>query len=445
MAKKIQECYRYYLRRRFGRAQRHAIIIRRMLESRCAAAIQAMVRARLARRRFAVEKALLVVKQSHKMLLDRALHYEGYHKRVFWYKTKTETDILYEDYYMLVERTGYNPPLCVVEENIKEIAQRIIDREAELATRLQARWRGIVVRRYLAVYKVEVTRAREIMAACTFRIQRQWRGYLGRRKASEFRVHLVKVNLMDEYQTERFRKAEKHLIARENFKMRAHYTKERQEERSARFTGLTNPKLHDGMKMKAYFESSYGETDAKDTMDEFMENVLMRKERDDAAELAKKERAEGVRVKQESHLGLRLYFEDEMRERREGIIKRLTKERPIRRVASMLLEHNAKGIKYQYPETCNADPMAILKEDIVVREVRRDKSGRRIRNTDEIAELNSFAPEQGNNSKGKEAKEPVKRGRRRRGAVTIETIEAKKKQASLTQDVNDQFSIIDNF
>ena len=38
---------------------------------------------------------------------------------------------------MLIERTGFNPPTCQVEENIKEIAQRILDREAELATRMQ--------------------------------------------------------------------------------------------------------------------------------------------------------------------------------------------------------------------------------------------------------------------------------------------------------------------
>ena len=47
-----------------------------------------------------------------------------------------------------------------------------MEREAELATRVQSRWRGIVVRRYLSVYKLEVTRAREIIAACVFRIQR---------------------------------------------------------------------------------------------------------------------------------------------------------------------------------------------------------------------------------------------------------------------------------
>ncbi|GMI46500.1 hypothetical protein TrCOL_g10357 [Triparma columacea] len=428
MAKKIQECYRYYLRRRYGRAQRHAIIIRRMLEKRCAAAIQAMVRARLARRRFVVEKALLVIKEAHKMLVNRALHWEGYHKRVFWYKTKTELAVLNEDYYMLVERTGFNPPLCVVEENICEIAKRIKDREYELACRLQARWRGIVVRRYLNVFKLEKTRAREIMAGCTFRLQRQWRGYLGRKRAALIRRGLKNDKLMDQYQTERFEKAEKLLIERENFKMKAHYTKERQEERSARFTGLTNPKMFDGKKMKAYFESSYGETNAKDTMDEFMENVFERKARDADLALEKHDRAESVRVMQSKDPLLHKYFDDEMRERREGIIKKLTKERPIRRVGKLLAQHNKKNIKFEYPQSCYNDPMAIIREDLIVKEVRRDKHGRRVRDTNDKAELLKFKEElEQKQFKENEKKFKSKFGTRRAG-VTIETIETDKAQ-----------------
>jgi hypothetical protein len=393
-----------------------------MLEKRCAAAIQAMVRARLARRRFVVEKALLVIKEAHKMLVNRALHWEGYHKRVFWYKTKTELAVLYEDYYMLVERTGFNPPLCVVEENICEIAKRIVDREHELACRLQARWRGIVVRRYLNVFKLEKTRAREIMAGCTFRLQRQWRGYLGRKRAALVRRGLKNDKLMDQYQTERFIQAEKLLVDRENFKMKAHYTKERQEERSARFTGLTNPKMHDGKKMKAYFESSYGEMDAKDTMDEFMENVFERKARDADLAQEKHDRAESVRIMQSKDPLLHKYFEDEMRERREGIIKKLTKERPIRRVGKMLAAHNKKNIKFEYPQSCYNDPMAIIREDLIVKEVRRDKYGRRVRDTAEKEELLRFKKEKEQKQLEENEKKYKSKFGTRRGGITIETI-----------------------
>lgn len=203
--------------------------------------------------------------------------------------------------------------------------------------------------------------------------------------------------------------------------MMAAYTKERQEEKSARYTGLTNPKMFDGKKMRAFHESSYGDDSVTQLMHEYMDNVTMRKERDDDLAAKKRERAEWVRVEQSKDPGKHLYYEEEMRQRREGIIKRLTNERPIRRAASMLMEHNKKGIKFEYPKACYNDPMKILKEEIVVREVRRDKAGKRIRSSAEKAELEKYK---------KHEEEPVKKGKqgRRRGGITIGTIEAAKEQ-----------------
>ena len=462
MAKKIQLNYRYYLRRCHGRAQRHAILVRRMLEGRCAAAIQSMVRGRLGRRRYVVEKSLVVVKSAHVMLVDRALHGKDYTKRVFWYKTATELAILYKDYYQLVERTGYNPPICTVEENINEIARRILEREAELVTRVQVsgggggggggmgtegtvvrfpslpeppfccpflillrrprpplslsspfaftarrtaakltrcaslfaaecgifavalqkqecwsiasfyfsltlsashflppylfplppspffslkcRWRGIVVRRYLNVYRLEVARAREILGGCAYILQRVYRGCLGRKRAHAARAGSINARLLDQYQTERFEKAEKLEKDRQNFKMKVHYTKERQEEKTARFTGLSNPKLHGGLKMKAFAESSYGSDSVQVLMDDFMEDVTARKERDDGLEAEKRLRGEYVRKEQEKDPGLRKYFDEEMRQRREGIIEKLTSSRPILSVGKMIMEHNRRKI-----------------------------------------------------------------------------------------------------
>ena len=53
--------------------------------------------------------------------------------------------VLYEYYCVLVERTGFAPPLHVVEDNIVEIAKRIMEWEAELVTRVQSQWRGVFV------------------------------------------------------------------------------------------------------------------------------------------------------------------------------------------------------------------------------------------------------------------------------------------------------------
>lgn len=102
-----------------------------------------------------------------------------------------------------------------------------------------------------------------------------------------------------------------------------------------------------------------------------------------------------------------------MRERREGIVKKLTNSRPIRNVGKMLMEHNAKKIVYKYPDNCYSDPMAILMEEIVVREnIRRDENGKRIRTKDELEELKKF------DVRSKEALA------KRRGGITIGTITA---------------------
>ena len=408
MSIKLQRCYRYYLARRYGRAQRHAIIIRNMLEARCCKAIQAMARGRMARRRAVVEVALVVIKKANNLLLERALNPKLYQKRVFWYKTKTELSMIYGDYYVLVERTGHTPPVCVVEENIKEIARRIIEREGQLATRVQARWRAICVRRYITVFRLEVCRAREIVCASVFRIQRVFRGWKGRKKKHFTVVQKLKARLLDEYQTERFKKGEKVAIKGASEKLRAYYTKERQEERSARMTGLVNPKLSDGKKMKAFHESSYGYDSVQQLMDDFMEDVTARKERDDALEAEKRQRAEWVMIEQNKGLGQKHYFEDEMVARREGIVKRLTKERPIRNVAAMLMGHNSKGIKFQYPNVCYSDPLSILKEEIVVSTIRRDANGRRLRSDEELEELKKYD-----------------KSNVRRGGVTIESMRDK--------------------
>ncbi|CAN0533562.1 unnamed protein product, partial [Ectocarpus sp. 12 AP-2014] len=89
------------------------------------------------------EKWLRVVKKAHRLLIKHALDHYPHRKRVFWYKNEAEERQLYADYRMLVLRTGFRPPRIVVEQNIREIATRVLEREAELVRRIQARWRGL--------------------------------------------------------------------------------------------------------------------------------------------------------------------------------------------------------------------------------------------------------------------------------------------------------------
>mmetsp|Transcript_36145 Transcript_36145/g.53921 ORF Transcript_36145/g.53921 Transcript_36145/m.53921 type:complete len:273 (-) Transcript_36145:1392-2210(-) len=137
---RLQRTYRQYLARQFGRAQRYAVLIEKMIKFKCATVIESLLRSGMAKRRFKVELALRVIKNSRPMLMERALDGKIHKKRVFWYKSKEELDVLFKSYYMLVERMGFHPPLFEVEENIIIIAKRIVDREAEIVTRVQSRY-----------------------------------------------------------------------------------------------------------------------------------------------------------------------------------------------------------------------------------------------------------------------------------------------------------------
>jgi hypothetical protein len=393
MIVKIQKFYRAYLARCYGRAARHAILIARMLKARSCAAIQAMARARAGRKRRIVEEALLVIKNAHVILLNRAKNIvpPGSRMKIFWYKTKNETDVLFKDYYTLVDRTGYNPPLFIVEANILEIAKRILIREAELCTNVQKRWRGIVVRRYLNVYRKECTRVREICAACVFRVQRVFRGWWGRKVAMVLKAKRKDASLIDSYQRERFKAQAAEASSKEANLLKIHYIKERQEEKTARYTGLVNPKNDiKGRKMKAFEDSSYGTSHVTTMLTNYMENVTESIDRDKEERDIATKRAQWVRAEQRKHPGAKLYFEDEMVARREGIIERLRKERPLRNVALLLLDHNTRKDKdqFKYPKGLDKDPQAILKEDIIPgKMVRRDKNGRKIRSQEEIESL----------------------------------------------------------
>lgn len=198
---KLQRAYRKYLQMKFTKAKLQYMLIEGMLKTRCACVIQSMFRMRMAIRRLLTEKFLSVILYSRPMLMARALD-TNIHKdvRVFWYKSQDELQILYHDYYALVERLGYDPSLFEVEKNIAVIAKRIQDREFELVTRLQSKWRGIVVRRYNQVFQREVRYVRERMVESAMRIQVVFRGVLGRKAAKRYQFKCWKETTKLQYE-----------------------------------------------------------------------------------------------------------------------------------------------------------------------------------------------------------------------------------------------------
>jgi hypothetical protein len=204
----LHRSYQAYLLRCWGKAFRDLVHIRRLKEYRCAQVIQTVTRRRLGQRTGLTERWLLVLRNASPLLLEWATTRFPERKPVFWYRSRAEEQQLFDDYLELAARTGFLPPRSLVEANIKEVAQRVQEIERELATRVQRRWRGILVRRALIVFFNERRRLRELRNAMVFRIQRTFRGWSARLHISEQRDVALKRQLDRSYKSECLRKKE---------------------------------------------------------------------------------------------------------------------------------------------------------------------------------------------------------------------------------------------
>eukprot|EP00903_Cladosiphon_okamuranus_P009418 g8982.t1 len=283
---------------------------------------------------------------------------------VFWYKNEAEEEQLYADYRMLVQRTGFRPPRTVVEQNIREIATRVLEREAELVSRIQARWRGLSVRRYLIVFRRELRRHREVRASMVYRLQRAVRGWSHRKRAARYRSRRAGDKLLTRYLTERSTSNDDNACTEGMSRLRQAYITERQEELTARLMGHCNPKLAGGLRMKAFHESPYGDDVVSELMNHQVWEVMRRKKRLEEKDLNRKKRAEWVRLKQLEDPQLAMYFREEMKARNVYVINKLRSDRrALKNVPSALRDHNRNGgRKYQFPENINEDPLAVLFE-----------------------------------------------------------------------------------
>ncbi|CAM9411775.1 unnamed protein product [Chrysoparadoxa australica] len=327
----MQKNYRNYLCRRWGKALLCQAKATHLMLYRCAQAIQTMVRGRLGRRAYETEKCLAVIKAAHHVLIEWALAKFPNRKKAFWYKTAAEERQLYKDYRELVQLTGYRPPRCVVEANIAEICRRVLLREAELASRVQKRWRGIAVRRYVKVYVRELNRMREAQVAMTFRIQRLWEEYM-----SQSRQMMASRQVQE-------RKGE----------LREWYMSERKEELTARAIGLVDPRLSGGNKMAAFGASIYGNDRASKVITAQVDLVKRQMKDEEAEQARRKRRAEWVRMKQTEDPMFQAYFRQELIDREVYVVKQCTGGRARggkAGVFELLQDHNRKGIKFPYPK-----------------------------------------------------------------------------------------------
>lgn len=177
-------------------------------------------------------------------------------KKLFWYDSKEHERMLYADYIDFMDRTGFDPPRCVVEDNIAEIATRIRIRENMLCTRVQKRWRGLLTRRIIVLYRSECLWLRQWREGRSLAIQRMYRGHAARLKLLKYIYDSIAQTEHTKYKN--WRKEKKFNAARSLAKelTKSAYLKERAEEKTARFTERVP---HSKTKMKDFAESCYGD------------------------------------------------------------------------------------------------------------------------------------------------------------------------------------------
>lgn len=80
-----------------------------------------------------------------------------------------------ENYVAFVERTGYQPVRMIVEMNIKELAKRIETLAHAMLALIQRQWRGVMARRSVAYFRIELIRLRQYEVSFALKIQRAYR------------------------------------------------------------------------------------------------------------------------------------------------------------------------------------------------------------------------------------------------------------------------------
>mmetsp|Transcript_2309 Transcript_2309/g.7242 ORF Transcript_2309/g.7242 Transcript_2309/m.7242 type:complete len:531 (-) Transcript_2309:807-2399(-) len=344
----VGRSYRFYLQRQCARAHRTRAKVWGYLNYFCAAIIEAILRGRLGRRRAQTCAQLHYIRKAHPISLNKALS-PGGEIKVFWYKSKEQVRLLFENYLVLAERTGFLPPRYVVESNVREIARRIKVREYVLITLVQSRWRGITVRKLIVIFRYEVIRIRGIRAAACFKLTRLWRGWITRRELVQTRLGLLSAAThLRAYTTNRSSQRNRMGQSAMNKRLRYLYVEERAEERAARFCGLVHPSATGGNKMGAFQTSSFGNDNAalssRQIVTSLSDNLLQEKVRDEKSAV----RGRWLKIQCAKSRQLEAYHAEEVRVRSASLIKSLTDAKADTR-AFTLLQRRDKTKKFKYP------------------------------------------------------------------------------------------------
>ncbi|KAJ8601107.1 hypothetical protein CTAYLR_007838 [Chrysophaeum taylorii] len=360
----LRRAYRFYLRRARGRAVRCEALVRGLLVARCGAVAASVVRGRLGRRKARTCRQVRVIQAAHPMSLARATRGDGdvwgnrrvpdwykrelagptRRRRVFWYNSSRQVELLYHDYLELCARLGFLPPRFVVEANICEIARRIELREARLVTAVQARWRALTVQRLLLAFLRERVRWRQVRAAAVFRICRVVRGWMVRNDAvAARRAEIFRRNALGAYRRHRDAKRTKQTRDLMCDALRAAYVQERARERTARYCGLVHPSAAAGNKMRAFEISAYGSTTVADQATELTASIAADLKAQRSDKRAFDDRATVLKVRCDADSTLKTYHDAELRARSSRLIQQLSASHRVlsEKPAALLRHYNA--------------------------------------------------------------------------------------------------------
>eukprot|EP00924_Labyrinthula_sp_SR-Ha-C_P015624 augustus_masked-scaffold_4-processed-gene-5.6-mRNA-1 protein AED:1.00 eAED:1.00 QI:0/0/0/0/1/1/3/0/1026 len=162
-------------------------IKRRQLLKFSATKIQSAYRGRLDMRRFRTLKNLKRISNAHETVLREATKRRR-GSTVFWYKRRDHVGQLYKDYRVLVQRTGFIPPLHEVEKNIQQVRNNVHSLECQKATFIQKYYRGSLGRTLMREYRIELHWLIEREYNAVFQIQMCYRMHLARMKLHELQI-----------------------------------------------------------------------------------------------------------------------------------------------------------------------------------------------------------------------------------------------------------------
>ena len=198
-------------------------------------------------------------------------------------------------------------------------------------------------REFLAVFRRELVRLREVKAAAVYRIQRTYRGWKSRDAVAVQHLVLWKRGAGKSYLHGRKLKREAAAQGVRDAKLKAYYLREKRDEITAHMTGRCLYKKF------AFKESAYADRKLDNIMAQYVTA------RTDQARMAKKEhwveeqRARVVRAQRGKNYFLSKYFQTEVEGRNRKIAERASKQLSPFQTAGFFTKERQKLLEHNKP------------------------------------------------------------------------------------------------